>query len=263
MAGEPPPLLDVHLHPEGMSDQDLDSMRLFGVAVALVPAHHFPLQATPRELIAHYDDIVGIQLPRLERAGIRGYAALGIDPRCIPRRGLSEILSALPSYFRGGRVIAVGEVGLHRGGAVEEEALVEQLALARKLKLPVLVHTPVVDKARHTRRTLNLLLASGIPASRVLVDHAQSRTVRLILETGHFAGLTIHPDELTGERAALLVRKLGSERLVLGSDLGDGPGDIVGLARTVNLMLKAGLSKRVIERVASRNAMDFLNLSSP
>ncbi len=145
-------------------------------------------------------------------------------------------------------------------GEVEEEALVEQLALARNLKLPVLVHTPVLDKARITRRTLNLLRKSGISPHRVLVDHAFSRTVRVILECGHFAGLTIHPDELSGERATRLVQRLGSERLVLDSDLGDRPGDIVGLARTASLMARAGLSERVIARVAFKNAAEFLHV---
>src|SRR5262249_21127853 len=159
------------------------------------------------------------QLPRLERAGIRAYAALGVDPRCIPRRGLSEVLSVLPSYFQGGKVVALGAVGLHRGGEGEEEALGEAVALGRELKLRVLVHTPALDKARITRRTLNVLRASRILPSSALVDHAHSRTVRLILECGHFAALTIHPDEVSGERATALVRRLGSERLVLDSGL--------------------------------------------
>jgi len=263
MAGEPPALVDLHLHPESLSDQDLETMRLFGLAAALVPAHRPMLEATSRELIAQFDEIVEVQLPRLERAGIRAYAALGVDPRCIPRRGLSEVLSALPSYFQGGKVLALGVVGLHRAGEVEEEALVEQLALARKLKLLVLVHTPVSEKARITRRTLNVLRASRIAPSSVMVDHAHSRTVRLILECGHYAGLTIHPDETSGERATALVRRLGSERIVLDSGLGHGPGDILGLARTASLMARAGLSRRVIARVAFKNAAEFLRINLP
>src|SRR5262249_4538442 len=160
MASEPPALVDLHLHPEALNDQDLETMRLFGLEAALVPSHRPALHATSRELISQFDQVLDVQLPRLERAGIRAYAALGVDPRCIPRRGLSEVLSALPSYFQGGKVVALGAVGLHRGGEVEEEALREQLALARKLKLRVLVHTPALDKARITRRTLNVLRAS-------------------------------------------------------------------------------------------------------
>ena len=36
---ELPSLFDAHLHPEALSDQDLESMRFFGVERALVVAH--------------------------------------------------------------------------------------------------------------------------------------------------------------------------------------------------------------------------------
>ncbi|WP_338869815.1 TatD family hydrolase [Myxococcus stipitatus] len=258
---EPLPIFDAHLHPESLSDQDLESMRFFGVERALVVAHHFP-EPTSKGLLRHFDDVVERQLPRLEKVGIRAWAALGVHPRCIPRRGLSEVLSTLPDYFQGGRVVALGETGLHVGGEEEEEAFLEQLALARRLKLRVIVHTPLTDKERHTRRILTLLRQSGVLPSRVLVDHATARTVRTILEVGHWAGLTLHPEALAAERAVALVHRLGSERLVLNSDAGDGAGDILGLARVANLLSKARLSERIVRRVASDNAARFLQVGA-
>lgn len=251
-----PELFDAHLHAEALSDQDLESMRFFGVTRALVVAHHFP-SPTAKTLRLHFDRLVARELPRLERLGIRAWAALGVHPRCIPRRGLGEVIASLPDYFGGGRVAALGETGLHEGGELEEEAFREQLALARGLKLRVLVHTPGQDKERHTRRILTLLRESGVPPARVLVDHASSKTVRPILGCGHWAGLTLHPEQLTAERAVALVRRLGSERLVLNSDAGDGAGDILGLARLANLLAKARLSAPVVRRVASENAERF------
>src|SRR5439155_24006477 len=115
-------------------------------------------QAQPRASAAslreHFDDLVQRQLPRLAAAGVRGYAALGVHPQAVPRRGLSEILSALPSYFTAGKVVALGAIGLHQGGEaeVEVEAVSDQLQLARRLKLPVLVTTPRRDKERLTER---------------------------------------------------------------------------------------------------------------
>jgi predicted metal-dependent TIM-barrel fold hydrolase len=262
MEGDPPPLFDAHLHPEGLTDQDIESLRIFGVSAALVAAHHAAVSSTPREILAHFESILAIQLPRLERQGIRAYAALGVDPRCVPRRGMTEILAALPDYFSSGKVVALGEVGLQHGGEAEENAFIAQLELSRKLKLPVLVHTPVLDKERLTRRTLNILKAAGVVTQRVMVDHASPRTVRTILECGHYAGLTIHPDELSAERATALVRRLGSERIIVDSDLGDGPGDIIGLPRMVNLMAKQKLSAGVIHKVAFKNAAHFFRVAS-
>jgi hypothetical protein len=158
--------------------------------------------------------------------------------------------------------VALGETGLHAGGEEEEEAFLEQLALARSLKLRVVVHTPTEDKERHTRRLLTLLRQSGVLPSRVLVDHANARTVRTILEVGHWAGLTLHPEALKAERAVAVVRRLGSERLVLNSDAGDGAGDILGLARMANLLAKAKLSERIVRRIARENAIRFFQVST-
>ncbi len=261
MTGEVLPLFDAHLHPEGLSEQDIDSLQFFGVTAALVAAHHAPVDSTPRAILAHFDSILAVQLPRLERRGIRAYAAVGVHPQCIPRRGMSEILAALPSYLSSGKVVALGEVGLQHGGAEEEGAFLEQLELSGKLKVPVLVHTPVAEKERLTRRTLSLLKKAGVAPRRVLVDHVNARTVRTILECGHYAGLTIHPDELSAEQAAALVTRLGSERLIVDSDLGDGPGDIVGLARMVHRMAKLKLSPGVIRKVAFKNAAELFRVA--
>ncbi len=98
--------------------------------------------------------------------------------------------------------------------------------------------------------------------SRVLVDHVTGRTVGAILGCGHWAGLTLHPEALKAERAVALVRKLGSERLVLNSDAGDGAGDILGLARLARLLAKANLSERIVRRVACENAERFFQLKA-
>lgn len=260
MPAELPDLFDAHIHPETLSDQDLETMRYFGVRAVLAVAHHDPIEKSAKHVLQHFDDLLARQLPRIEKAGIRAYVGLGVHPQAIPRRGLPEILSALPGYFRGGKVVAVGEVGLHRGSELEEEAMTEQLLLARRLKLPVIVHTPHRSKEALTRRALTLIRDSAVVASRVLVDHASDRTVRPILECGHFAGLTVHPDELEAEAAVRIVNKLGTDRVVLNSDSGDGAGDIVGLARAARLLEKAELSPAVVARVTYKNAARFLRI---
>lgn len=256
---ELPELFDAHLHPAALTDPDLESLRFFGVTAAVVPADHAPRPPTAKALLAHFDDLVQNQLPRLRRAGIHAYAALGVHPSAVPRRGLHEVLSGLPGYFGGGQVVALGELGLHAGGGTEEDAFLEQLSLAKRLKLPVLVHTPAADKERITRRTLSLLRDSAIAPAQVLVDHASGRTVRLILECGHYAGLTLHPDELRAERALALIRKHGSERLVI--DSGDGAGDLLGLPRLASLLARAELSDRIIANVLRNNALRFYRVS--
>ncbi len=82
-----------------------------------------------------------------------------------------------------------------------------------------------------------------------------------ILAVGHHASLSLHPDELRAERAVAIVRKLGSERLVLAADVGDRPGDILALPRAAHLLAKANLSAAVIRNVVRDNARAFLRIS--
>jgi predicted metal-dependent TIM-barrel fold hydrolase len=249
-------MFDAHLHPGGLTDEDLETLRYFGVEAALVPAGR--AVASVDALFEHFDDVLQHQLPRLERAGIRAYAALGVHPLALPRRGLGEALHRLPEFLSDRRAVAVGAIGLRKATAPEEEAFEEQLALARRLKRPVLVTTPAEGRDAATKRTLALLKSSGLEPERVLVDGADAKTVRLIRECGHLAGLTLHPDCLTPESAVTLVRKLGPERLVLDTAAGEGASDFLGLARATHLLEKAELSKAVVRAVTTQNAERWL-----
>lgn len=255
-------LFDVRLQPEGLADADLETMRFFGLSAALVAAQA-QARATAASLREHFDDLVRRQLPRLAKAGVRGYAALGVHPLSVPRRGLSEVLSALPSYFTAGKVVALGAIGLHHGGEAEVEAFSEQLQLARRLKLPVLVTTPRRDKERVTKRVLRLIAESGLPPQRVLVDRASAATAPLILELGSWAALAVHPDELAAEAAVQIIRRRGGQRLMISSSAGAGAGDILSLARLVSLLGKGRLSPQLIAKVAHENAAELFRVPVP
>jgi predicted metal-dependent TIM-barrel fold hydrolase len=253
-------LVDPRVHPQALDERDLETLLQFGITgvVAVSDATVFP--HTPDGLFAHFDHLLGVELPRLERAGLHAWAALGVHPAVLPRRGLLHVLETLPSYLSGGRVVALGLLGLSRGGAHEEEALLEQLALARRFNLPALVTTPTTQREAVTRRLLTVLRAGKLPPERVLVDGAVGRTVRLIRELGFFAGLTLHPDHLPVERAVTLVKQLGPTRLVLSSAAGNGASELLAVSRAAHRMLAAGLSRRVVQRVARDNAATLLGL---
>lgn len=255
-------LFDARLLPDGLGAADLETMRFFGLSAAVVAAGA-PARPSAASLREHFDDLVLRQLPRLAAAGVRAYAALGVHPQAVPRRGLSEVLSALPSYFKAGKVVALGAIGLHQGGEAEVEAFSEQLQLARRLKLPVLVTTPRRDKERVTKRVLQLLAESGLPPQRVLVDRTNAQTARLALECGHWAALTVHPDELSAEAAVAIIRRLGAQRLMVSSGAGAGAGDILSLPRLVSLLGKGRLSPQVIARVAHENAAELFRVPVP
>lgn len=255
-------LVDPRVHPQALDDRDLETLLVFGVTGVVLVADATAFPHTPAGLFEHFEHLLAKQLPRFERAGLHAWAALGVHPAVVPRRGLLHVLETLPSYLSGGKVVALGLLGLQQGGPHEEEALLEQLAVARRFNLPALVTTPVAQRETITRRLLTVLRDGKLPPGRILVDGAVKRTVRVIRELGFFAGLTLHPDHLTVERAVALVRQLGPERLVLSSAAGDGASDLLALSRAANRLVATGLSRRVAERVARDNVAGLLGLSA-
>ncbi|MFN7132003.1 MAG: TatD family hydrolase [Myxococcales bacterium] len=251
---------DAHLHADGLSADDLRQMAWFGLKAALLPAHDAP-GASARDLLAHFTDLATRQSDRLWALGIRPFVALGIHPARIPWHGVETVLEAIPSLAVGGRVRAIGEIGLETGSAREEQILERQLELARELNLPVLVHTPERDKARVTRRVLSILRESALPPGSVLVDHASAETLRPIREWGFHAGLTVHPSRSSDRDVVKLVKAHGTEGIVLSSDAGDGVNDILALARTAALLESEGLSRTVVRRVLVDNALAFLGIA--
>jgi len=248
------PLFDPRIHPAALADQDLETLQIFGVQTVIAVADATAHPPTPAGLFAHFDELLGKQLPRLERSGLKAYAALGVHPAALPRRGLSQVLEALPGYFRGGKVIALGQLGLLEGSEHEEDALLQQLLLAHRFQKPAIVSAPGREKERLTRRLLATLQRARLAPERILLDGAVGGTVKAIRELGFYAGLTLHPDHLTVEKAVALVRTLGPERLVLCSAGGDGASDILSMGRAAHRLAKAGLSARVVRRVTRDNA---------
>jgi predicted metal-dependent TIM-barrel fold hydrolase len=256
---QPTAYFDAHLHADGISNQDLRSMAVFGLKGALVPARDAVCDSV-KDYLAHFTGLIHLQAQRLSKLGIRPYAALGVHPARIPWHGLEEILDAVPRLAVAGRLVAIGEIGLEKGGPREEQVLERQLELARELGLPVVATTPEHDKLKLTRRVLAILLASGVAPESALVCHANLSTLKTIREVGFRAGLSVNPMHLTAEEAAALVRSFGSDGILVCSAAGDGASDILALPHTASVLEQQGLSPIIVRRVLADNALAFLKL---
>lgn len=254
---------DGHLRAGSLRAADLADLAFFGVAGALVAAGD-EAPATAPGISRAWTAVAGVEVRRVRRAGLAGYAALGIHPRRIPRRGLEALLAELPDHLGRRGVVALGAIGLETGGGAEEAVFLRQLELARELRLPVVVTTPWREKERVTRRTIGILRESQLEPRRVRVDQADSRTVRMIRACGYFAGLSLsggaRPDPI--DEAVRLVRTMGPEGIVLCSATGEGPGDLLALPRAAARMSKAGLSDAVIRRACRDNALALIGIDA-
>ncbi len=196
-------LLDACLHPQGLTDADLITLRGFGVTSALAVADGSG-RATEAAIAAHWSDLATRQLARLEAAGIAPSLALGVHPRALPPRGRARLLEALPLHLRTGRVRAIGLIGLAEGGQEEELSLREQLELAATWQLPVVASARAAASDAVLRRLFALLAQGPLPRARILVEGLSPGTVGTALALGFHAGLTLLPGRCPAEAAVVL-----------------------------------------------------------
>src|SRR5689334_15292534 len=89
------PMFDALLHARALDARALADLRFFGVTGALVPSDDAIAPATAAAIRRGWDQVV-LAARRLRRAGLAGYAALGVHPARIPLRGLEALLAELP-----------------------------------------------------------------------------------------------------------------------------------------------------------------------
>ena len=75
---------------------------------------------------------------------------------------------------------------------------------------------------------------------------------------GCWAGLTLQPGLLEPDAAAALISKHGADGIVLTSDIGEGPTDLLALPKAAEALKAAGLSDELRRRVFFEGPLAFL-----
>lgn len=257
-------LFDPHVHMYARTTLDYEAMARAGIERIVEPA--FWLGQRRRHagsFFDYFEHMLEFENKRAAQYGIRQYVALAMNPREANDRPLAEeVLHELPRYLEHPNVVAVGEVGFDSHTPVEEEFFLRQAALAREFGLPLLVHSPHLDKAEGIRRLLQLLFEGGYDMSRVLIDHSVEDTTRDILRAGAWAGHTVYPiTKLSPERAARIVLERGFERMMINSAADWGPSDPLMVPHTVEELRARGAPEPEIERLVWDNPIAFFSQS--
>jgi len=256
-------IFDPHIHMTSRTTDDYQRMAEAGVQAVVEPAFWLGQPRTnPGSFTDYFDSLIGWEPFRASQFGIRHHATIALnpkeanDPRCRP------VLDLLPRYLAKDGVVAVGEIGYDSMTPAEDEVFAAQLALALDHELPALVHTPHRDKARGTRRSIDVVQESGIDPGRVLLDHLNEVTVAAALEAGLWAGFSIYPDtKMSPDRMVAILREYGVDRVLVNSAADWGKSDPLLTVRTAEAMLAGGFDKDDIDRVLWRNPVEFYGQS--
>ena len=246
-------LFDSHTHSHLRSFEELQAMAAANIE-GLVTCAFLPVKPSGAStLVDLFRWLVNEESARLCKAGLHPLIAVGIHPRCIPDMGWDDALDSLDTFLGSRRAAALGEVGLETGDATECEVLLRQLRIAARHQVPVIVHTPRINKDAMLDATLAILAASGVQAARVVVDHLGGEAVGRVRALGFHVGLTVQPGKLTAADVAEQVRVNGPERLLVDSDLSHVASNPLTVAEVARHLAGDGIDPTVIAAVVGGN----------
>ncbi len=253
-------LFDPHIHMTSRTTDDYQAMAAAGIAAIVEPAFWV---GQPRTHVGTFEDyflsLLGWERFRAQQFGIRHFCTLALNPKEANNPKLADgVIALLRRYLEKDGVVAVGEIGYDDQTEAEDKVFRQQIELAREYQLPILIHTPHRDKKRGTERTVALIKEMGFPPELTLVDHNNEETLPVTLDAGCWAGHSIYPFTKMDEgRMVTLVKRYGSERIIVNSAADWGVSDPLKVPKTAAALREAGVSETDIEQIVWRNPIRF------
>lgn len=200
---------------------------------------------------------------RAAKFGIPHYCWLCINPKeSEDVRLAQEVIDIIPQFLDRPGVLGIGEIGLNKNSRNEMFILERHVDLAARHDQLILVHTPhLEDKLKGTRLILDVLRHdSRIRPERVIIDHVEEHTIKLVLDAGFWAGMTLYPEtKCTPARAIDMVERYGTERLWMNSACDWGVSVPLIVPRTALEMRRRGHSAKEVDRLIYQNPLRFLS----
>jgi uncharacterized protein len=252
-------LIDPHAHMISRTTDDYERMAAAGTVAVIEPAFWI---GQPRTSVGSYLDylssIVGFERFRAGQFGIRHYCTVGLNSKEANNEALAEgVMELIPRFALKEGVVAIGEIGYDEQTALEDKYFRLQLELAKKLDLPVMIHTPHRDKKRGTSRSMDVCDEHGLDPRKVIVDHNNEETVRETLDRGYWAAFSIYPSTKMGnERMVEILRQHGARNIIVDSACDWGISEPLGVAKTAKLALQKGISQAEVDLACYRNALE-------
>ena len=255
--------IDPHIHMVSRTTDDYERMALAGCVAITEPAFWAGFdRSSAKGFFDYFRQLTEYEPARAAGYGIRHYTWLCINPKESEDVGFArEVMSLIPDFLDRKTVLGIGEIGLNKNSRNELTIFEEHLELAAQHEQLVLVHTPhLEDKLKGTLLIMDAILNNNrIDPGRVLIDHVEEHTVRLVLDKGFWAGMTLYPEtKCTPQRAADIVETYGTERIWMNSAGDWGPSDPLAVPRARQEMARRGHTPQTIDCISFANPREFL-----
>jgi len=261
-------LFEPHIHMYSRTTDDYEAMSRAGIEVIIQPSFWL---GGPRTSVGTFEDywehMISFETKRAKDYGIEHFVCISVNPKESTERPLAlDAIEAMKKYLDRERVVALGEIGYNQINDLEEEVFVKQMDIATDKDMLMTIHLPHNNKPEGMQRIEQILTSKkGMHYNRdkILVDHNVEETTAKTLELGMWVGLSVYPvSKLSPERAIGIIKKYGTDRIMIHSAADWGPSDPLSVALVAREMRKAGFSINEIERVTFYNAYEFFKRSS-
>ncbi len=268
-------LFDPHIHMYSRTTDDYDAMSKAGIEVIVQPSFWL---GSPRRHVGTFEDywehMITFETKRAKEFGIEHFVCISVNPKEAIERPLA--LDAVDAMLKKGfldreRAVAVGELGYNLINDLEEEVFVKQMDIAAQKDMLMTIHLPHKNKQEGMKRIEKILLnnkdknkgGSKYKREKILVDHNVEETIEKTLELGMWAGLSVYPvTKLSPERAMKIIKKYGTERIMIHSAADWGISDPLSVPLVARDMRKSGeFSINDIEKVTFYNAYEYYKQS--
>ncbi len=259
--------IDPHIHMVSRTTDDYQRMAQAGCVAITEPAFWAGFdRSSAQGFFDYFTQLTHFEPRRAAAYGIDHYCWLCINPKEAEDPVFArEVIGLIPAFLDRPNVLGIGEIGLNKNSRNELAVLEEQIALADRFGQLILVHTPhLEDKLKGTRLILDALRRNArIRPERVLIDHVEEHTVSLVLDRGHWAGMTLYPDsKCTPQRAVDILEMFGQEHLCVNSAGDWGHSDPLSVPKTMLEMRRRGHGQSLIRQVTFDNPRRFLSQSA-
>jgi uncharacterized protein len=259
--------IDMHAHMVSRTTADYERMAMTGCVAVTEPAFWAGYDRPSADaFVDYFDRLTDFEPKRAAKYGIQHYAWLCLNPKEGEDRELArQVLDIIPPYLDHPNVLGIGEIGLNRVTRNELETFVDHTDLAVEYGQLIHIHTPhLEDKYKGTKVIVQTLASyRRIAPERVMVDHVEEHTIRMAIESGFWAGITLYPTtKVSPGRAVDLIEMYGSERICVASACDWGPSEPTAIPEFALEMRRRGHPEALIHKIVYENPAEFLGQST-
>ncbi len=258
--------IEPHGHMVSRVTDDYEAMVTAGCQAVCEPAFWAGYDRSgPQGFYDYFCQLTDYEPKRAAKFGLPHFTWLCINPKESEDVKLAEeVIALIPQFLDKPTVLGIGEIGLNKNTRNELQVLEQHIDLAARHDQLILVHTPhLEDKFKGTRLILDALRADArIKPERVIIDHVEEHTIKLVLDAGFWAGMTLYPEsKCTAARAADMIEQYGSQRLWMNSACDWGVSVPLAVPRAALEMRQRGHTAEQIDALIYGNPARFLGQS--